>query len=76
MSVSPLALMHHKRVFTIWMMLAMIGGITFALIQCFTWCIRPCAKHGYTMRMIKRLYLVRTKDDKIYKARSDDSIRY
>lgn len=31
MSVSPLAQMHHKRVFTIWMMLALIGGVIFSL---------------------------------------------
>ena len=31
MSVSPLAQMHHKRVFTLWMMLALIGGVIFSL---------------------------------------------
>ena len=76
MSVSPVAQMHHTRVFTFWMMLALIGGVLFSLAQGFKWCLRPCAKHGFTMRAIKRLYLVRTKDEKLYKTSSKDSIRY
>jgi hypothetical protein len=38
--------------------------------------VRPCAKHGFTLRAIKRLYLIRTKDDLLYKTNSNDSMRY
>lgn len=64
------------RVYTFWIWLAVIGGIIQSLILLFKWGVRPFAKHGFILRALKRLYWVRTKDESLFKVRSNDSMRY
>jgi hypothetical protein len=75
-SISEIAIKHNRRVYNFWMWLAMIGGIITSLMIVFNWLVAPFAKFGFQMRAIKRLYWVRTSDEKLFNEKPKDKNRY
>ena len=44
-----------------------IGGFTFCLYIAFSIIVNPISFFGHQLDLIEKLYMVRTKDDKIFK---------
>lgn len=75
-SISEIAIKHNRRAFNFLMWLGMIGGIITSLMIVFNWIVSPFARFGFQMRAFKRLYWVRTSDEKLFDEKSGDKIRY
>ena len=45
--ISEVGLKHNRRSFTVWMLLALIGGIIQSLLIGFNWIVSPFAKFGW-----------------------------
>lgn len=76
-SISDVAYKHNRKVyFNLWMWLGLMGGIAMFLYAVFNSIVSPFARFGFQMRAYKRLYWARTSDEKLFKTRPEDSVRY
>ena len=74
--MSEVGLKHTRRVFNMWLFLAYVGGLTYSLHSIIGWTVEPFAKHGFTLRALKRLYVARTTERNAFKENPQDGKRF
>jgi hypothetical protein len=59
--------MNKRRVFGWFDLLGKLGGITNVMMLLFGFIIYPISEHSYVLKVAKKLFVARTREDKLFK---------
>jgi len=58
---------HKRKIYDLLDLLGDVGGVSSILIFVFSFICDPITHHSFVMKAMKKLYMVRTKDDTVFK---------
>ena len=66
MFVDQTTISHGRRIYGLFDLLGDLGGVTEVIMLCFGFMLYPISEHSFHIKAIKKLFIARTKDEKLF----------